>query len=384
MHFFLPNLNVLYLSIIERRSISFITLFLSPRITSILLMFSASDPCIESIVSTVTALPTHCPNLQAITLYFLPRDPIITAAISDMLLATGRNTLRKFRVDFPLKEEADEVVCKLPNLCDLSVVIERKTSLPSASLPNLIELEIICGDGSGWPGLFHGATFGKLKSVTFRPRSEGIDNFLGTFERVALSSSVQDTLSKSHLFAFSSWNPNYSSLLPFTQLVDLVIDFPCDYYGCTSTVDDGIVIDLSRAMPKLISLKLGDVPCKEPMMGVTAKGLVALALHCLDLQHLRVHFQVASLSALPASPGICRNTKPTGSWTGCALRELVVGAIAVPEESVLMVALTLLRIFPRIDDINSYDDEGWRKVEDAIYLSKRIVGCSGKHPLNTP
>ena len=142
-------------------------------------------------------------------------------------------------------------------------------------------------------------------------------------------------------------------------------------------VDDDVIINLSRAMPKLAALQLGNAPCGESVMDVTAKGLTTLALHCPDLQHLRVHFQVASLSALPASPGICRNTKPAGSWTDCCL-VLVVGGTVVPEESVLMVALTLLRIFPRIMRI-SFINEGWRKVDTAIRISKRIVDFSSKH-----
>ena len=271
---------------------------------------------------------------------------------------------------------------KLPNLRDLRVVIERGASLSSALLPNLTELEIICDGGSDWPRLFYGATLGKLESVSFFDQSEEIGDFLETFERVALSSSVQNTLSTFFIRRLCSWNPNLSSLLRFRQLVDLDINFSCDD-DCSSRVDDNMIIDLSRAMPKLQSLKLGAEPC-ELGRGVTAKGLVALALHCPDLQHLCIHFQVASLSAPPASPGITRDAEPTGSWTDHDFVEVVVGGIVVSEESVLVVALTLLRIFPQISIID-YEDEGWDKVEDAIRLSRKIVDCSSKHhPFNTP
>ena len=373
----LPNLNTLRLSGIDESFIPFISLFLSPRITSILFMSSVlSNP----VASTVATLSTLCPNLQAISL-ILPRDPMITAAVSEMLLAANRNTLQILDVDSPFTEEAGEVVYKLPNLRDLGVVIEGETSLPSASLPNLTQLRIECENEGGWPRLFHGATFGKLESITFYPQSDEIGDFLGAFGRVALSSSVQNTLSKFYLYAPCSWNQNYSSLLPFMQLVELSIGFSCED-GCSSMVDDDIVISLSRAMQKLQVLKLGGEPCGEPAMGVTAKGLVALAFHCPDLRFLRIHLLVASLSAPPASPGVTRNTEPTGSWTDCGLRELVVGKIPVPEESALMVALTLLRIFPRITSIYSYY-EGWKKVKNALYLSKQIIGCSSKH-LTTP
>ena len=41
----------------------------------------------------------------------------------------------------------------------------------------------------------------------------------------------------------------------------------------------------------------------------------------------------------------------------------------VPERSARMVALILVRIFPRIETIRCIDP-GWRKVEDAIYFFK--------------
>ena len=266
-----PNLKILRLWEVREPFIRFISLFLSPGITSISLAFE-SNVSKAMIASTVKFLPTLCPKLQAIQLCSLPRDPMITAAVSEMLLATSRNTLQKFCVDSPLTKETSEVVYRLPNLCNLSVVIEGESSLSSASLPNLTHLTIACDNEDDWPRLFRGATFGKLESVTFYPESKGIGDFLGAFEKAALSSSVQDTLSTFHISMSSSWNPNYSSLLPFTHLVHLSIGPPCED-ECSSRVDDDIVIDLSRAMPKLQVLQLGGTPCNGPMTGVTAKGL---------------------------------------------------------------------------------------------------------------
>ena len=373
-----PNLKTLDFLRVHRAFVPSISLFLSPTTTSIILRFHESDPPEATVVgSLVTTFPKLCPELREIVLHFLPRDPIITAAVSGMVLATNRNKLQLFHANSPLTEEAGEVLYKLSSLRMLSVVIERETSLTRASLPNLTELVIRCENEGDWPRLFHRATFGKLEFVTFHPQSEEIGDFLGAFERVALSSSLQNTLSKFRVSTSCSWNPNYSSLLSFTQLVVLNIGFSCDD-GCSSTVDDDIVIDLSQTMTKLRVLKLGGNPCGESTMGVTAKGLTALALGFPDLRCLRIHFQVASLSASPANPGISRDVEPTGSQVDCALWELAVGEIVVPEESVLTVALTLLRIFPRIGIIHFVND-GWRRVEDAIQLSKQIHDYSSEH-----
>jgi hypothetical protein len=66
------------------------------------------------------------------------------------------------------------------------------------------------------------------------------------------------------------------------------------------------------------------------------------------------------------------------------LKDLDVGEISMPEESVLMVTLTLVRIFPNISGIED-GNENWGKVSDAICLSGQIVDRSSKeHSLSTP
>jgi len=375
----IPNLKTLDLWRAEGWFIPFIPLFLSPGTTVVRLVFIGSAVPKSMVASIVTALPILCPNLQCISLSWPLNDPIITTAVSGMLLATNRNTLRSFRVDSPLTKEAREVIYRLPNLYELSTVIEKDTPLPPAVLPNLTDLTITYDDGDDWMQLFHGATLQKLETVDFYTQSRQIGDFLGAFAKMVLATSVQKTLSAFSLSTSCSWNPNYRSLLPFIQMKDLVIEFSCND-GCSSRVDDDVIIDLARAMPKLETLHLGDTPCRQIPVGVTAKGLLALASHCLDLSTVRIHFQVDSLSATPAAAGM---TSDAGSITprrDCALRELEVGDIFVPEESVLMVALTLARIFPHIESID-VTEETWDKVVDAIRDSRRIVDHLSKEHL---
>ena len=372
-----PNLKSLFLWGLEGSYIPYIPLFLSSRTTSIFLSLSGSDLPTAVIASMVATLSTLCPDLQEISLYSdLPKDPAVIAAISGLLLDANQNILQKLAVNSPLTKEAGEVIYKLPNLCDLSVVIERETSLPPAFLPNLTNLTISCDNEGDWPQLFHGAILGKLESIVFYPQSEQIGDFLEAFERAALSSSIQNTLSKFSLSASFPWNPNYSSFLPFTQMKDLEIEFSCDG-GCSSKVDDDIIVNLSQAMPELQSLKLGDDPCCQYTTGVTAKGLMALAHYCRWLAHLRIHFQVASLTTPPAISEVTPYAEPPPSWTNCGPLDLIVGDTPMPEGSALVLALTLLRIFPRITVIY-FDNKGWEKVDDAIYDSGQIVGCSSE------
>ena len=316
----------------------------------------------------IAALPTICPSLRTIDLHQLQRDPMITDAVSKMLLATNRNTLQYFQADSPLKEEARDVVYKLPRLRALWSIIEGPISLPTLTLPNLVKLVVEYDHDHDWLQGFRGATFGELVSVSFLSESKSIGDFLGAFESAALTTSIPATLTTFRFDTPRPWCPKYRSLLSFTQLQKLSISFSCGR-GCSSTIDDDIITEIAQAMPKLTVLRLGGPPCQTPT-GVTAKGLAALAYHCPDLSMLRIHFQVAHLE-LPAIPGVASG-EPVIPRGDCALTTLHVGRITVPEESTLMVAWTLLRIFPRIDNVECLDN-GWRQVMDAIKFSTRTT-----------
>ena len=371
-----PNLKALDLWFIDEKSIQFIPLFLSPRTIIIVIGFALFDSPAATVASMFSAFPILCPNLQEITFSNLPTDPMTAAAVSGMLIANNPNTLRSINVDSPLTEEAYEVIFKLPNLRDLSVMIEDGTPLPSMVLPNLAELAIECDGDSDWLPMFHGATFEKLEAVTFYHESEQMGDFLEAFERVALAASVQNTLTQFHFRTSQSWNPNYSSLLPFTQLTVITIESFCDG-ACSSRLDDDIITNLARTIPKLKTLQLGDLPCREIPIGVTVKGLVALANYCPDLRVLRIHFQLDSLRELPAIVRASPDVGSTALRRDCTLRYLVVGRIPMPEESVPMAALALVRIFPCLESIISIG-ESWKKVEETIHFSREINGCSSK------
>ena len=141
---FFPNLETLRLWSTPVELIPLIPLFLSPRTTFLFLGFKTGAPN-AIIASMITALPTLCPNLQHIFLLSLPRHPMITTAVSGMLLTSNRNALWRLNVDSPLTEEAREVVYKHPNIRKLSMVIEGSTSLPAVVLPDLTDMAIEYG-----------------------------------------------------------------------------------------------------------------------------------------------------------------------------------------------------------------------------------------------
>ena len=365
---------------ITRSFIPLVPLFLSPSITSVSLAFAYDPSEAADFAPVIKTLPTLCPNLRKIKLSQLPRDPMITAAVSEIPLVANRNILQQFHVGSPLTEEASEVVYKLPNLRDLWVNVNGSGSLPTFVLPNLTTIVIEYNGGHGWLQGFHGATLGKLTSITFLTGSSEIGDFLEAFKSVALTTSITETLSEFVFYTMQPWRPNCRSLLPFTQLKELTLQFSCGD-GCSSTIDDSIITDLAQAMPKLEILRLGARPCQTPA-GVTIKGLTALAHHCLRLSQLCIHFQITSLD-LPVIPQVAPAVESTTPQEYCALMDLEVGNIPISEESASMVALALLRIFPRLHFIRC-DRLRWMKVMGAIRVSKKLANRSSKsHPFST-
>jgi hypothetical protein len=322
-----PNLKSLRLWATTGEFIPFIHLFLSPRTTAISIEFCGNDPPKPVFVaSLVTTFPALCPNLQTISLSLLPRDPIVTAAISELILTINQDALRQFHADSPLTEEAREVVYKLPNLRELMGVVEGPTSLPTMMLPNLTDIVVEYDHNCDWLDGFRGATLGKLDSVTFRaaPEAAQVAGFLEAFE--SAGPTIPTTLSMFKVHIPHPWRPNYRSLLSFKQLRELEIEFSCDG-GCSSTIDDDTITDMARAMPKLEILLLSERPCQTPA-GVTAKGLAALAHHCPDLDSLSIHFRVDSFHALPTIAET-RHTGTAAPQRDCALTELDVGEIVL-------------------------------------------------------
>ena len=146
---------------------------------------------------------------------------------------------------------------------------------------------------------------------------------------------------------------------------------------CTSTVDDNIISDLARALPKLEIVRFGKFPCGKPT-GITTKGFAVLARRCPHLSYLSIHFQVASLSSYVTS-----GDETAMPQEECGLTELHVGYTRLPYESGSMVIEALTRIFPRLKFID-HSDRSWRNAVDARIDTKGFVDHTWKRDFSTP
>ena len=370
----LPRLESFASMNTTRDFIPFIPLFLSQKTIDIHINFAFIPPTV-TVALTIARFPTLCPHIQYLLLDPLPKDSAMTEAVSEMVLAFNRDTLRGFYVACPLTEEAYGVLCTLPNLHDLWVVIQGPISLPPVALPNLGMIYVEYDSGRDWLQGFRGATLGKLRTVIFcpTPGSAQIGGFLEEFQSIALATSAQNSLVQFSFRISQSWTPDYSSLLVFKQMEKLEIGFSCNN-GCSSTVDDDIIISLAQVMPELEILQLGNEPCRA-LGGVTFKGLIALALHCPRLSKLCVHFQPNSLveATSPTEPPPPSGRAAAIPRTNCALIDLQVGKTPIQESATLAVSLTLLQIFPGLVNIEYVNPRSnWKSVAETIKLFRRI------------
>ena len=379
---FLPRLKTFQCTDATEAFIPFIPLLLSPKTIEITIAFAQGSPTV-AVASVISRFSSLCPDLEYINLTDLPKNSVITDAVSEMVLGCNRDCLRVFQVDSPLTEEAREVVYQLPKVTHLWVAIEGATSLPAVVLPDLTAIDVECEDDLSWLRGFRGARLEKLKSVGVASEHSHTGDFLGEFESVARTTTAQNTLSRFGFRTSRSWNPNYRALLSFRHLKQLEIDFSC-HNGCSSTIDDDMIADLTQAMPELEILQLGEDPCKTPT-GVTVNGLIGIAYRCPYLSKLRIHFQATSLvdAAVAAATQSLSDREPVVQRRDCALTDLEVGEIPIPPRSRSKIPFILLQIFPHIENLK-FKTQEWKTVAETVNDFRQIsafVHRSGKtHP----
>ena len=189
----LPRLKTFECKNVTEAFIPFIPLFLSRKTVWVEVEFAKGSPTVMA-ASMIARLSALCPDLERIVLNDLTRSPVITEAVSEMVLTCNRSALRWFHVDSPLTEEAQRVIYQLPKLSGLWTVIQGHTLIPTVALPNLTSIDLEYDDHLDWLQRFRGSAFERLKTVYFRSESDQIGDFLGEFESVALTS-ISATLS---------------------------------------------------------------------------------------------------------------------------------------------------------------------------------------------
>lgn len=106
----LPNLKTLEFLSTTAEFAPFIPLFVSPGTIDIGITFETHGLSNVLVASTINTFSTRCPSLQHIALHCPPRDPMITKAVSGLLLTINRNTLQTSYLMNVLKNFGPETI----------------------------------------------------------------------------------------------------------------------------------------------------------------------------------------------------------------------------------------------------------------------------------
>ena len=363
----LPNLQSLeWYSTAD--TFAYINLFQSPQLTS---LYVRVIPNIPNVVPILASLRVE--TLEEVRFLDSSGDRAVQDAISNLVLRTTA-TLRSIEVPSDLSDAAIHHVTRLPNLSDASlgsVNLDRLTATPETSFPPLRTVETRVNSKGGWKCLLQDTT--NLESIVLHSPTALLPGEVVDAFGFLINKGFHQTMRRLSFAALEPYDitpPVLTPLLAFGYLTNLSVSPPCHPTRCSSQLTNDTLAQLAGALPQLVELVLGNVPCGSPAPGVTLSGLAPLSVHCVHLRTLQVHF-----SALDIHTDIpdCALLEPSDltplSPNHCHLTQIVVGQlpISTQEKSLLVIASFLHQTFPMLSNIvSTANGSPWKGVQENI------------------
>ena len=337
---------------------SCVPLLVSPHLAHIRLHFGDNSP--ELCLPVMRTLIKASGSLESVEITPEFDRPEMQDAVSSLLLSCNPNLLRRFCVASPVSEAALLRAAQLPGLQEFFLrggTPGLAGPLPPSMFPSLRTMLISMGGLPTWLEILRYVQSERVTelSVDFIMGDEGT---LPTLSTHLQHSGIHRTLTELRLRPGEEWILHGTSIAPLLvlgQLTSLVIFANCGGGQCVFSLSDRDIERLVKAMPKLEVLSLG-IPCSRQMGDdLTVKSLLAIAMHCKALKALEMHINcesmVTSTRECDASGSPQFHTR--SDYNGCPLRSATFGSCPVPMdgEGWIIVALTLLRLFPRLYDL---------------------------------
>ena len=351
----------------------FILHFLSPHLTHLTIRVrpfyhNTTRNFLPDLGPVLQTLPTRC--LQEVTIDFGMggMDHLKSEAVS--VIQRCGHLLRVLSVPIPLGEAAVHHVMELKNLRVWDCVYSPPptTSPLSAPFPPLQSLVLGGKDAYGWiPWLVQ--------------RERGIP---GTGNGPVQRTGLKVTLT--HLAFQESVPINTAFISPlflFPNLVTLDVQSNCwSSAGCTFSLANQDVVQLSAALPLLELLELGH-QCPYNTCHTTISCFLALSVHCKGLYKLGIHLNATNLIDNIRSLSEDPNFRDLRSLpTRCPLRYFNIGSQPFPpgmsSEDVTLIAAGFVDIFPSLLGIHPHTSLGWN------LLHSRVRELRGLHTPSLP
>ena len=362
----LPLLRSLtWLFVSSARLQSCVPLLVSPHLAHIRLHFRDNSP--EHCLPVIQTLIGAAGSLESVEITPEFDRPEMQDAVSTLLLSCNSNLLHRFCVASPISGAALLHAVQLPELQEFSLrggTPGLTDPLPLMMFPSLRTILISMGGLPTWLEILRHiqSKFVTELSVDFEV---GDDKNLLTISTHLQHSEIHRTLTELRLCPGEGWiidKASISPLLVLGELTFLGIFTECQEERCIFSLSDQDIERLAKAMPKLEVLSLG-VPCSAQMRDdLTVKSLLAIAKYCKALKALEAHINCESIvmstyerevpGSFPSHTKI-PSTTTSSDYDGCPLSLATFGSCPIPMdgEGGVVVAMTLLRLFPRLSRV---------------------------------
>jgi len=361
----------------------FILPFVSHSLTSIVIdVPRGASPLLPPILTTLSTLS---PDIREIQIERLYHGPSTEEASSQLLMQCNPYRLRKYNVDSPISPSALRHIIQLPSLEEFWLVVgsfQLPDPLPIVVFPSLRLLDVEYSGDPTWLKLLPAIENPVLTSVFVECSGSDVAQFVEAFQLTMAGCGMHERLQEFRVrsqdeFKITPQIIAYTS--SFKSLTSLKVLSECSPTVCQTfdLTDDDIDL-LTKAMPRLESLAIGEEPCGVPSQ-ITFKSLYTLSRRCPLLATLQIHFNPAlfitkvdtdSESGDVALGLLDLKTSPSDL---CSVTTIDVGNIPLPPASATsyIMALGLLGVFPRLEKLE-YDDGDWEDIDDLIGVCRRM------------
>ena len=361
----------------------FISPFISRSLSSIVIdVPRGASALLPPILSTLSTLS---PDIREIQIERLFHSPSTEEASSQLLMHCNPYRLRKYNVDSPISPTALRHIIQLPSLEEFWLVVDSfqlPDPLPVIVFPSLRLLDVEYRGDHTWLALLPAIENPVLTSIFVECSGADVARFVEAFQLTAAGCGIEERLQEFRVRSQEEFKISpelITCILSFKNLTSLKVLSECSTIICQTfdLADDHIDL-LTKAMPRLESLAIGEEPCGVPSQ-ITFRSLYTISNRCPRLTHLQIHFNpalfVTRVDTDSESGGVALGlsdlTTPPSEL--CSVTTIDVGNIPLPSESntSYIMALGLLGVFPRLEKLE-YDDGDWEDVDDLIGVCRRM------------
>lgn len=361
----------------------FISPFLSRSLTSIVI--DVPRGASSMVPPILTTLSTLSPDIREIQVERLFHGPSTEEASSQLLMQCNPYRLRKYNVDSPISTSALRHLIQLPSLEEFWLVVDSfqlPDPLPIVVFPTLRLLDVEYRGDPTWLKLLSAIENPVLTSIFVECSASNVAQFMEAFQLTMTGCGMHERLQEFRVRSQDEFKITPQIIVcasSFKNLTSLKVLSVCSPGICqTFDLTDSDIDLLTKAMPRLESLAIGEEPCGVHSQ-ITFKSLYTISRQCPRLTTLQIHFDptlfVTKVDADSESGDVALglpdlDTPPSDL---CSVTMLDVGNIPLPPESntSYIMALGLLGVFPRLEKLE-YDDGDWEDISDLIGVCRRM------------